>query len=150
MFHFHKPGCGSDQIYLRLTPSAAPELSAHQATMPVRYTRRLDIRSKVADQPAGQRAIRDDALDAIANARRGVKRGGVEPRDYAGARSYRAGGRRRASGRAPRGSRRPQGRGQGPGRRPGREEQRHRRPHGEEGCLRVRSSVRPNILYKSK
>ena len=27
---------------------------------------------------------------------------------------------------------------QGPGRRPGREEQRHRCPHGEEGCLRVR------------
>ena len=98
MFRFHKPGCGSDQIYLRLTPSAVPELSAHQVTMPVRYTRRLDIRSKVADQPAGQRAIRDDALDAIANARRGVKRGGVEPRDYAGARSYRAGaGARRTS-----------------------------------------------------
>ena len=74
MFHFHKPGCGSDQIYLRLTPSAVPELSAHQVTMPVRYTRRLDIRSKVADQPAGQRAIRDNALGAIANARRGGSR----------------------------------------------------------------------------
>ena len=54
MIPLHKPGCGSDQVYLCLAYSAVSEGSAHQATVTVWHTLQLDIRSKVADQSAGQ------------------------------------------------------------------------------------------------
>ena len=49
MIPFHKPGCGSYQVYLCLAPSAVFEGSAHQVTVTVRHTCQLRTRSKVAD-----------------------------------------------------------------------------------------------------
>ena len=70
MIPFHKPGCGSHQVYLCLAPSAVFEGLAHKVTVTVRHTCQLRIRSKVADQSAGQRAMLDDAFDAAPNALR--------------------------------------------------------------------------------
>ena len=91
MILFHKPGSGSDQVYLRFAPSEVFKGSADQVTVTVRHTRQLNVRSEVADQPAGQRPIRDNGFDAIPNARRGVLRRGVRPRGRTCARAYWAG-----------------------------------------------------------
>ena len=87
----HKPASGCNQVHLRFAPSAVFKGSAQQVTVAIRHTFQLNIRGQVADQPAGQRSIRDNGFDAIPDARRGVTWRGVRSRGRARARAHRAG-----------------------------------------------------------
>ena len=72
MIPLHRLGSGSDQVYLCFAPSAMCKRGAHQITVAIWNTCRLNIRGKATNQPASQRLVRDNGFDAAPNARRGV------------------------------------------------------------------------------
>ena len=79
----------SHQVYLCRTSGTVCEGGANKVPVPVRHTRRLHVRGRVADQPAHQGTSLDNARNAAPNALRDVLRREVQPGDHTSASSDR-------------------------------------------------------------